>query len=114
MLPIVVTFAVFGFLGLVLLSVNALLGPKRSNPAKETPFECGSPPLQKDIHPFPIKFSLVAFLFLLFDVEAAFFFPLALIVKSAKAPALAALIFYAAVIAAGFAYAWRKGAFEWE
>jgi NADH-quinone oxidoreductase subunit A len=114
MLPIVVTFAVFGLLGLVLLFVNALLGPKRTNPAKETPFECGSPPLQKDIRPFPIKFSLVAFLFLLFDVEAAFFFPLALIVKTAKGPALAALVVYAAVIAAGFAYAWRKGAFEWE
>ena len=114
MLPIVVTFAVFGALGLVLLFVNALLGPKKTNPAKETPFECGSPPLQKDIRPFPIKFTLVAFLFLLFDVEAAFFFPLALILKSVKGPALAALIVYAAVIAAGFAFAWRKGAFQWE
>ncbi len=114
MLPIVLTFAVFGLLGVVLLFVNALLGPKRTNPAKETPFECGSPPLQKDIGPFPIKFSLIAFLFLLFDVEAAFFFPLALIVKEAKGPALAALVVFTAVIAAGFAYAWRKGAFEWE
>ncbi len=114
MLAIVLTFAVFGLLGVVLLFVNALLGPKRTNPAKETPFECGSLPLQKEIRPFPIKFSLVAFLFLLFDVEAAFFFPLALIVKSVKGPVLAALIVYAAVIGAGFAYAWRKGAFEWD
>jgi NADH-quinone oxidoreductase subunit A len=114
MLAIVVTFAVFGLLGVALLFVNALLGPKRTNPAKETPFECGSPPLQKGIRPFPIKFTLVAFIFLLFDVEAAFFFPLALVVKTVKGPALAALIVYAAVIAAGFAFAWRKGAFEWE
>ena len=114
MLAIVVSFAVFGLLGVVLLFVNTLLGPRKTNPAKETPFECGSPPLQNGIRPFPIKFSLVAFLFLLFDVEAAFFFPFALIVKSIKGPALAALAVYAAVIAAGFVYAWRKGAFEWD
>jgi NADH-quinone oxidoreductase subunit A len=114
MLAIVVTFAVFGLLGTVLLFANALLGPKRTNPAKETPFECGSPPLQNGIPPFPIKFSLIAFLFLLFDVEAAFFFPLALIIKSVKGPASIALVAYAAVIAGGFLYAWGKGAFEWD
>lgn len=114
MVAVVVTFVVFGILGLVMLSMNALLGPKKTNPAKQTPFECGLPPLQKDSRPFPVKFSLVAFLFLLFDVEAVFLFPWALIVRSVKGPAVAAVLGYAAVIAAGFAYAWKRGAFRWD
>jgi NADH-quinone oxidoreductase subunit A len=109
-----VVFALFGLLGLILLSLNAVLGPRRTNPAKETPFECGSPELQKGIRPFPIKFSLVAFLFLLLDVEAAFYFPWALILRSIKGPALAAMGIYTAFLAAGLAYAWAKGAFTWD
>ncbi len=68
-------FFIFGLLGVVLLFMNALLGPRKTNPVKESPFECGSPPLQEGIGRFPIKFPLVAFIFLLFDVEAVFFFP---------------------------------------
>ncbi|MDD8027674.1 MAG: NADH-quinone oxidoreductase subunit A [Acidobacteriota bacterium] len=115
MTALVVSFAVFGFLALVMLSVNAALGPRRrSNPAQQTRFECGSPELQEGIRPFPVKFSLVAFLFLLLDVEAAFYFPWALILREIKGPALAAMIFYTAILAAGLAYAWAKGAFDWD
>lgn len=114
MTALVVAFAVFGFVGVVMLFINTFLGPRKTNPVKETPFECGSPPLQKDIRPFPVKFSLVAFLFLLFDVEAAFFFPWALVVRSIKGPALAALLVYTVVLVAGFVFAWKKGALTWD
>jgi len=107
-------FLIFGLLGVVLLSMNALLGPKRSNPNKDKPFECGSPYLQSEMKPFPIKFYLVAFLFLLFDVEVVFFFPWALIFKEMKGPALVIMLAYGGVLAAGFIYAWKKGAFEWD
>jgi NADH-quinone oxidoreductase subunit A len=113
-MTLALVFLVFGALGVVLLSMNALLGPKRTNPTKEKPFECGSPPLQDGINPFPIKFYLVALLFLLFDVEVAFFFPWALVFKSMKGTALPILAAYLAVLAAGFAYAWKKGAFSWD
>jgi NADH-quinone oxidoreductase subunit A len=107
-------FLVFGLLGAVLLSMNALLGPKKTNPSKEQPFECGSPYLQDDIKPFPIKFYLVAFLFLLFDIEVVFFFPWALIFKQMKESALLVLLAYVFVLVVGFVYAWKKGAFEWD
>ena len=113
-MALVFVFLVFGLLGIVLLSMNALLGPKRSNPAKERPFECGSPYLQDDIRPVSIKFYLVAFLFLLFDVEVVFFFPWALVFKEMKGPALAIILAYGGILAAGFLYAWKKGAFEWD
>jgi NADH-quinone oxidoreductase subunit A len=107
-------FLIFGLLGLVLIFMNTLLGPKSTNPTKEQPFECGSPYLQKGINPFPIKFYLVAFLFLLFDVEVVFFFPWALVFKEMKSPALIVMMAYIAVLVVGFVYAWKKGAFEWE
>ncbi len=114
MITLVVVFGLFGLLGLVLISLNALLGPRRSNPVKQTPFECGSPELQRGIRPFPIKFSLVAFLFLLLDVEAAFYVPWALVLRQIKGPALAAMAVYTGILAVGLAYAWAKGAFRWD
>jgi NADH-quinone oxidoreductase subunit A len=107
-------FLIFGLLGLILIFMNKLLGPSRTNPVKEQPFECGSPYLQKGINPFPIKFYLVAFVFLLFDVEVVFFFPWALIFKEIPGTAGIIMIAYLAVLGVGFIYAWKKGAFEWE
>ena len=114
MVEIFLVFLIFGLLGVLLIFMNKFLGPSRSNPAKEKPFECGSPYLQKDINPFPIKFCLVAFIFLLFDIEVVFFFPWALIFREMKVFALMVMIAYIFVLVIGFVYAWKKGAFEWE
>lgn len=114
MVEIFLVFLVFGLLGVLLIFMNRFLGPSRSNPAKEKPFECGSPYLQKDINPFPIKFYLVAFIFLLFDIEVVFFFPWALIFREMKTNALIVMMAYIFVLVIGFIYAWKKGAFEWE
>jgi NADH-quinone oxidoreductase subunit A len=114
MIELLLVFLVFGILGVLLLSMNWLLGPKRSTPLKETPFECGSPALQSDIKPFSIKFAVIAFLFLIFDVEIAFFFPWAMVFREMSADGLAAMGFFVLVLVVGFAYAWRKGAFQWE
>jgi NADH-quinone oxidoreductase subunit A len=107
-------FLVFGLLGLLLIFMNKFLGPSHTNPAKETPFECGSPYLQQGINPFPIKFYLVAFLFLLFDIEVVFLFPWALIFREMTTTALVVMFAYLAVLVCGFVYAWKKGALEWE
>jgi len=114
MIDIFLVFLIFGFLGVVLLFMNKLLGPKRTSPIKETPFECGSPYLQEGINPVPIKFYLVAFIFLLFDIEVAFFFPWALIFKEMLGTALIVIFAYLFVIITGFVYAWKKGAFKWD
>ena len=114
MIEIFLVFLIFGLLGVMLLLMNKFLGPSRSNPAKESPFECGSPYLQEGINPFPIKFYLVAFLFLLFDIEVVFFFPWALIFKDMGLTALVVMFAYIFVLVLGFIYAWKKGAFDWE
>jgi NADH-quinone oxidoreductase subunit A len=114
MIELFLVFLIFGLLGTVMLLMNKLLGPKRPNPTKESPFECGSPYLQKDINPFPIKFYLVAFIFLLFDIEVVFFFPWALIFKEMGLTALIVMFAYIFVLVLGFIYAWKKGAFQWE
>lgn len=114
MIELFLVFLIFGFLGVVLLFMNKLLGPKRTTPIKESPFECGSPYLQEGINPVPIKFYLVAFIFLLFDIEVAFFFPWALIFKEMRQNASIVMLAYISVIVIGFIYAWKKGAFKWD
>jgi NADH-quinone oxidoreductase subunit A len=119
MIELFLVFVVFGLLGAVLVFMNKILGPKKTNPTKETPFECGSPYLQDGINPFPVKYYLVAFLFLLFDIEVIFFFPWALIFKQFQqegmgATALIVMFAYIFILLVGFIYAWKKGAFEWE
>lgn len=114
MIELFLVFVIFGFLGVLLVVMNKLLGPKRSNPTKESPFECGSPYLQDGINPFPLKYSLVAFLFLLFDIEVVFFFPWALVFKEIGITALIVMFAYIFILLIGFIYAWKKGAFKWE
>ena len=114
MVELVLVFAVFGALGAMLLFMNKLLGPQGTAPRKQTPFECGSPVLQPIIKPFSIKFAVIAFLFLIFDVEIAFFFPWATVFRELPGEALAAMGFFVLVLVAGFIYAWRQGAFQWE
>jgi NADH-quinone oxidoreductase subunit A len=113
-MELVFVFLIVGILSALLLSMNALLGPRKTNPTKQTPFECGSPPLQDGLRPFPLKYSLVAFIFLLFDVEVVFFFPWALVFKEMRPTALVVMLAYGGILAAGFAYAWKKGAFKWD
>jgi NADH-quinone oxidoreductase subunit A len=114
MIELFLVFLVFGILGLVLIMMNKFLGPTKTNPAKESPFECGSPYLQEGINPVPIKFYLVAFLFLLFDIEVVFFFPWALIFKEMGTTALIVMFAYMVVLVLGFVYAWKKGALQWD
>jgi len=114
MIELFLAFLIFGLLGFVLVLMNKLLGPKRSNPTKERPFECGSPYLQDEINPVPIKFYLVAFIFLLFDIEVVFFFPWALVFKEMGRTGFIIMFAYILILVIGFIYAWKKGVFQWE
>ena len=107
-------FFLTGILGVVLVLANKILGPKRSSALKDSPFECGSPYLQDRIPPVPIKYYLVAFLFLLFDVEVVFFYPWALVFRKLSGTALISMAAYVLILGLGFVYAWKKGAFQWE
>ncbi len=113
MREIAVAFVVFGVMSAVMVLVNSLLGPRRPDPAREKPFECGSPPLQSGIGPVNIPFFLVALMFLALDVVVVFLFPLALAFRGRGFGGFAALGAFLSVLAAGFAYAWKKGVFRW-
>ncbi|NOR12011.1 MAG: NAD(P)H-quinone oxidoreductase subunit 3 [Candidatus Aminicenantes bacterium] len=114
MIELFLVFLVFGFVGALMVVVNKILGPRKTNPTKEMPYECGSPPLQEGINPFPIKYYLVAFLFLLFDIEVVFLFPWALVFKEVGMTGVILMFAYIFILLMGFIYAWKKGAFQWE
>jgi len=114
MVEITLVFLIFGALGGFMVIVNKILGPKKSSAVKDRPFECGSPYLQDKINPVPIKYYLIAFLFLLFDVEVVFFYPWALVFRQMGTQVMVVMFVYIFILAAGFIYAWKKGAFKWE
>jgi len=100
-----------------LIGVSYLLGKKVKNKVKDTPYESGIPPTGNANERFSVKFYLVAMLFILFDIEAVFLFPWAVVYRdlareSRMFPFIEMFIFIALVLA-GFFYIWKKGALDW-
>ena len=99
---------------LLLLFSNALLGPKKPNPAKSQPFECGVDPIALPAGRLPVHFYVAAMLFVVFDVELVFLFPWAVLARELGWFGLLEMGFFLAVVVAGFAYAWKQGALEFK
>ena len=100
---------------LAFLLFSVLFGPKRVTEVKEEPFECGMIPIKKEKGlRFPIKFYLVALLFLVFDIEIAFMFPWAVTFRSLGYVGFIEMIAFVVVLLIGLVYAWKTGALEWE
>jgi len=100
-----------GVAGLFIL-LASLLGPKRPNPAKAEPFECGEKPFSLPEGRLPVRFYLVAMLFVLFDVELVFFFPWAVAYRELGLFGFVEMVVFLFFLALGFLYAWKKGALE--
>lgn len=113
-LPMMIYLAVVAGLVAFMIVVSVWLGPKRTSPVKEEPFECGVSPVTPHSGQIPVKFYLVALLFLLFDVEIAFLFPWATIFRSLGLFGLVEMGLFLLIVVAGLFYAWKKGALEWE
>ncbi|MBS1963339.1 MAG: NADH-quinone oxidoreductase subunit A [Bdellovibrionales bacterium] len=116
-LPVLILLAVGLAIGGGMIGLSSLLGPKIKNVIKDAPFECGVPPLGDTKHRFSVRFYLVAILFLLFDVEAIFFFPFALIYReylSINSFILLEMGFFVGILLVGYFYILKKGALEWE
>ena len=94
--------------------VSRLTGANRPYPDKLTEYECGFPAFEDSRAQFDVRFYLVAILFIIFDLEAAFLFPWAVTVFDLGWAAWIAMMIFLAELALGFAYAWKKGALEWE
>jgi NADH-quinone oxidoreductase subunit A len=99
---------------LVMLFANALFGPRRPNPAKAEPFECGVDPIALPGGRLPVHFYVAAMLFVVFDVELVFLFPWAVLVRGLGWFGLVEMGFFLAVVVAGFLYAWKRGALEFK
>ena len=94
--------------------VAMLTGASRPYPDKLAEYECGFPAFEDSRAQFDVRFYLVAILFIIFDIEAAYLFPWAVSVFEAGWVAWGAMMVFLAELGLGFAYAWKKGALEWE
>ena len=93
--------------------LSQLLGRPRPTPAKSAVYECGVPAIGTARERFPIKFYLVCMIFILFDVDAAFLYPWALIFKGLGLFGLIEMGVFVALLGGGFVYAWKVGALDW-
>jgi NADH-quinone oxidoreductase subunit A len=96
------------------MALGTWLGPKRPNPEKAKIFECGNIPIAPSTERFSVKFYTTAILFVLFDIEIIFLFPWAVVFRKLGLLGLVEMGLFIAVLVMGLAYAWRKGALEWD
>jgi NADH-quinone oxidoreductase subunit A len=112
-LPALVFVGLGTLVGLAFAVLNALFGPRRSIPNKEEPYECGLPSEVQQGFRFGISFYLIAMLFILFDIEVIFLYPVAIQLKAFGTFALIEIVVFIGLLMAAFVYVWRRGALEW-
>jgi NADH-quinone oxidoreductase subunit A len=112
--PILLFITVATGLGLVLLAVGTLLGPKTPTLKKRSAYECGFEAFEDARMKFDVRYYLIAILFIIFDLEIAFLFPWAVVFKQIGIVALIEMGLFLALLVVGFVYVWKKGALEWE
>jgi NADH-quinone oxidoreductase subunit A len=95
------------------LMASKLLAPRRPHPAKLSPYECGIVPGRDTPGRFPVRFYLVAMIFIVFDIEIIFFFPYAVTYRELGAFGLGSIVIFAAAVFESFVYLIGNGAFEW-
>jgi NADH-quinone oxidoreductase subunit A len=91
-----------------------MLGPQRGTSRKLAPYESGMEPIGAAMRRIPVKFYVVAMLFIIFDIEVIFFYPYALVFRELGVSGLIAMGVFFFVLVVGFVYEWKKGALKWE
>ncbi len=94
--------------------IGYILGPNRPDAAKNSPYECGFEAFEDARMKFDVRYYLVAILFILFDLEIAFLFPWAIVLKEIGTLGFVSMMIFLAVLVVGFIYEWMKGALEWD
>jgi NADH-quinone oxidoreductase subunit A len=113
--PIVILGGLAGAFAVLSLVASALLRPKRYLPAKAAPYECGIEPVRlPKSERFPVKFYVVAMLFIIFDVEAIFLYPWAVAFRSLGLFGLVEMVVFIGLVFVAYLYVWQKGGLEWE
>jgi NADH-quinone oxidoreductase subunit A len=113
-LPVIVFVGLGIGVGGALITLNRLVGPRRPNPVKEEPYECGLPTQVSRTFRFGVSFYMVAMLFILFDIEVVFLYPVGVILQSADSVfVLAEILVFVALLLVALVYVWRRGALDW-
>ena len=113
-LPTLLFLVVATGIGIALIIVGNLLGTKRPDAEKLSPYECGFNAFEDARMQFDVRYYLVAILFIVFDLEIAFLFPWAVALDAIGSAGLVAMGIFLAILVVGFAYEWKKGALEWD
>jgi NADH-quinone oxidoreductase subunit A len=112
--PILLFILVGLAVGVVPMLLGWLIGPNRPDPEKLSPYECGFEAFEDARMKFDVRYYLVAILFILFDLEIAFLFPWAVVLKEIGLFGFIAMMLFLGILVVGFIYEWKKGALEWE
>jgi NADH-quinone oxidoreductase subunit A len=112
--PVLLFIAVAVGLGIALITIGLLVGPRRPESEKLSPYECGFEAFEDARMQFDVRYYLLAILFIIFDLEIAFLFPWAVVFKQIGIVALIEMALFLLLLVIGFAYVWKKGALEWE
>ena len=113
-LPALVFVALGAGVGGLFTYLNTVLGPRRPSKVKSQPYECGLPSEVTSTFRFGISFYLIAMLFILFDIEVVFLYPVAMGLREFGTFALGETIVFIALLFAAFVFVWRRGALEWK
>ena len=116
---IAIFIAVTTLIGVIAIVLGTIFGPKRPAGKKSMPYESGMNPIGPGTRRVPVRFYLIAVLFILFDIEVVFFIPWALVfndfVKQGQGLfMIGEMLVFIAILLVGYAYAWKKGALEWD
>ena len=112
-LPAIVFLVLGGAVGTLFSVLNLLAGRQRPNKAKSDPYECGLPSEVQRGFRFGISFYLIAMLFILFDIEVIFLYPIAVQLRSFGTFAMSETVVFVVLLMVAFVYVWRRGALEW-
>ena len=112
-LPLLLHFVIAFGIATAIVVLSWLIGQHKPNLAKLSPYECGVPPIGDARERFSVKFYLVAMLFILFDVEAVFLYPWAVILRELKMFGFWEMLVYILIVLVGLFYVWKKGVIDW-
>jgi NADH-quinone oxidoreductase subunit A len=111
--PVLVQIGLAVLVATALVALSYLIGKRVKDKVKDSPYECGIAPTGTARERFSVKFYLVAIVFILFDIEAVFLYPWAVVYRELKMFAFVEMLLFIVLILAGFFYIWKKGALDW-
>src|SRR5882757_1386791 len=111
--PVVVQIVIAIAVAAGLIGASTLLGKRGHSPLKDTPYESGMAPVGSASERFSVKFYLVGMIFILFDIEAVFLYPWAVVYRQLKLFGFFEMAIFVALVLVGFFYVWKKGALDW-